>query len=50
VAWNVGSKGCLNFLKLPALAFDLAGEYFAQDLHRIDPLLGLGDAVRNCRV
>ena len=45
MARNEGSKGCFDFLKLPTLAFELAGEHLAKDLHRIDPLLGLRDAL-----
>ena len=45
-----GSNGRLDFLKLPTLAFDLAGEYFAKDLHRVDALLRLSDAAHNGRV
>jgi hypothetical protein len=45
-----GTNGRLDFLKLPALAFDLAGEYFAKDLHRINAFLRLSDADHNRRV
>ena len=44
---NAGSNGRLDFLKLPALAFELSREYFTEDLHCTDPLFGIGNAPRD---
>jgi hypothetical protein len=39
------SNGSLDFLKLSTLSFELANEYLAQDLHRIDAALSLCEAL-----